>query len=359
MRLARKPATRYCPLLLEPRQAKASHDPHWLWCASGRGGLELACAALGLREGHAVLLPEYICDVVLHPIQRLGLRPVWYALESDLSPNWQNLSARLPEVQAAMLMHPFGQPQDARRFAGYCRNADVLFLEDNAHGYGATLQGRPLGTWGDAGVTSPWKQYPIPCGAGLWFQDIRVAELAHRLSAHWPIAHLPVVKPWCKSRLREALTLVPLLRRAFLAPPSAEMEGPEDPQVPCMAQASIIAALERVQAVSDAARRRQIYAEWSRWLEHSDLTPIFTSLHPEAAPLCFPAYAADVEARQRWLRWGWLHDVAVHTWPTLPAQLRNLPVVTDRWQRLLCFPIHQEMDPQFLRQQLDRLPPPC
>ena len=72
MRLTRKPPTRYWPLLYKHNRGSTSPDQHWLWCASGRGGIELAYTALGMSAGQTILLPEYICDVVLHPLQRLG-----------------------------------------------------------------------------------------------------------------------------------------------------------------------------------------------------------------------------------------------------------------------------------------------
>lgn len=359
MRIARKPATRYWPLLRNSGHDSLYRDQHWLWCASGRGGIELACSALGLSAGQTVLLPEYICDVVLHPLQRLGLQAAWYSLQADLSPNWQNLEAHLPDVQAALLMHPFGQPQDAPRFAACCRRANVLFLEDNAHGYGAALHGQMLGTFGDAGVISPWKQYAVPHGAALWLQNLQVADKARSLCAHWPVAPMPIAKPWCKSRLRELLTLVPAVRRAIMPHPSADMDAEELAQAPCLAQPATTKALERVQPVQDAARRRAVYAEWQNFIERTELEPVFATMRPEAAPLCFAAYAADMDSRQRWLRWGWQHDIAVHTWPTLPKSLRSLPAATDRWQRLLCFPIHQEMKPSLLRDRLDSLTAPC
>ena len=359
MRLTRKPSTRYWPLLCKHHRGSTIPDQHWLWCASGRGGIELACSAANLREGQTVLLPEYICDVVLHPLQRLKLKAAWYSLNTDLTPNWQSLEAQLPGVQAALLMHPFGQPQDAPRFAACCKKAGVLFIEDNAHGYGATLNGQPLGTFGDMGVASPWKQYAVPHGAALWFQNLQIANKAKNLCEHWPVAPVSIAKSWCKSRLRDVLTLVSTLRRIIIPPPAADMDDPDQPQPPCLAHPAVLAVLSGVQPVRDAARRRAIYAEWQTFAAGKELTPVFSSLHPEAAPLCFAAYAADITTRQRWLRWGWQHDIAVHTWPTLPEQLRNRPQAADRWQRLLCFPIHQEMDPSLLRAMLDSLPPPC
>ena len=357
MRLTRKPPIRYGTLLCARRYTVPPRVDQPLWCATGRGGLELAAMALGLHGGQAVLLPAYICDVALIPLEQLGLRPLWYGLKADLSPCWDEIQAKISQTTAALLMHPFGQPQDATRFASLCEAAGVFFLEDNAHGYGASLQGKLLGTWGDAGIASPWKQYPIPHGACVWFREEENAMRARTLYSQWSDASLPMFKPWCRSSVRKLLALFPSVRRAILAPPHGASDlGETCHKPPERIHPAVRAALRSVAPVQDAAQRREIYDIWHRWLQRTNLRPVFPTLVSEAAPLCFPVYAPNESIRNRWLAWGWQYDIAVHTWPELPLSLRTQPEAMARWQVLLCFPIHQQMSPSRLHSYLDSLP---
>lgn len=355
MRLARKPPLdfglqRSCR---KPVDEAALNEI--IWCASGRGALELALQALGLQAGQAVLLPDYVCDVVAHPLQRLGLRAVWYALHDDFAPDWADLERKMPQAQAALLVHFFGQPQDALRFGQLCRSAGVIFLEDNAHGYGALFQGRLLGTWGDAGFVSPWKQYEVAHGAGLWLNSAPAHDRARSVLASWPVAGLPGFTAWCKSRVRDVLSVCSPLRRLVLPAPSPEQIAPEEAHGPEAAHPCVTQRLKSLQPQKDARHRRSIYQQWALLLAQTSLTPAFAELADGAAPLCFAAYAQDVAQRNRWLTWGWKHDIAVHTWPTLPEELRSQPQAIDRWQRLLCFPIHHAMDMQCMHCSLEAI----
>ncbi len=357
-RLARKPSTAFAALLLHGRDATAF--THALPLATGRAAFEIGLRALGVRPGARVLLPEYICDVMLVPFQRLNLRPLYYELDDHLSPDWESLEKMLPSAEAAVLLHPFGQPQDSVRFGTCCGQQGVLFVEDNAHGWGAERDGQPLGTFGDMGFASPWKQYAIPHGAFLYLRPDAAFDEALRLCTALSARWVRYVAPFFKSRLRALLTLTPQLRLRYMRPTYLpEVAAASVPEQPQKMSPSVAGWLAQQRPAADAARRRAVYRIWETWTSAAGLRPVFPALHAGAAPLCFPAYAPDCGSRDDWLRWGWLHDMAVHTWPTLPENLRVLSRIMDRWNRLVCFPIHQEVDSHELSHLLHSLTPPC
>lgn len=55
---------------------------------------------------------------------------------------------------------------DIEAIAEWCRQQQILLLEDCAHSYGATLRGRHSGTFGTAGVFSFYATKAIPAGEG-------------------------------------------------------------------------------------------------------------------------------------------------------------------------------------------------
>lgn len=357
MRIARKPSTAFAALL--GRRGDVPTDRHAAPLATGRAALEIGLRALGVTSGARVLLPSYICDVILLPLQRLGLSPLYYDLDDHLSPDWASLEAMLPSADAALLFHPFGQPQDSARFAELCRRRQVFFIEDNAHGWGAESGGKPLGTMGDMGFVSPWKQYAVPHGAFLYLRSDAVAPKVAQLCDKLPVQTLKFCAPFAKAQLRKLLTLVPWARLRVMRPSYLPEVAAATPTPPLRMSPAVMRYLARQHAVKDAARRRAVYKIWEAWAQKTDLRPVFTTLHNGAAPLCFPAYASTRASWQSWLEWGWRHDLAVHAWPTLPEQLRLMPHVLDRWNRLLCFPVHQKIEPRRLLQLLNRLKPPC
>lgn len=68
---------------------------------------------------------------------------------------------------AVVLVHIGGHLAfDSDRIAGYCRDHDILLIEDCAHAHGASWNGRRAGTWGDAGIWSFAPTKTISTGEG-------------------------------------------------------------------------------------------------------------------------------------------------------------------------------------------------
>ena len=68
---------------------------------------------LKIKQGKEILLPDYICDSVLYPIEDLKLRPVFYSTSEDLTPEWNVLEDKITSKTAAIVMvNFFGQPQE-------------------------------------------------------------------------------------------------------------------------------------------------------------------------------------------------------------------------------------------------------
>ena len=123
-----------------------------------RTALKYGMKQLDLKAGDIVLIPEYICDVVLHPLQQLNLQPRYYPVKDDLSPDWSDLRNLVDNTTKALLMvHYFGQPQRIDKFRNFCDEHNLFLIEDNAHGHGGKYNGHLLGTFGDVGFSSPRK----------------------------------------------------------------------------------------------------------------------------------------------------------------------------------------------------------
>jgi len=68
---------------------------------------------------------------------------------------------------------------DAEQIAHYCKTKDIIFLEDCAHSFGATLNNKQAGTFGNAGVYSFYATKAIFAGEGgiVITGDAELAEL--------------------------------------------------------------------------------------------------------------------------------------------------------------------------------------
>ncbi|MEN3341275.1 MAG: perosamine synthetase [Actinomycetota bacterium] len=71
------------------------------------------------------------------------------------------------EPRAAMLVHIGGHIAfDVERISAFCRDNQIVLLEDCAHAHGAEWHGRRPGTWGDAGIWSFAATKTISTGEG-------------------------------------------------------------------------------------------------------------------------------------------------------------------------------------------------
>ena len=86
--------------------------------------------------------------------------------------------------------------------------------------------------------------------------------------------------------------------------------------------------------------RQTAYNKWQTFALENSLTPVYSKLHPEANPWCFPAYAKDQKDGIKWFDWGWEKNEHVFSWPSLPKDvLTKNGGSFKRWKRLICFHI--------------------
>ena len=126
-----------------------------LVCGSGRAALTLALAAGGVGRDDEVIVPTFCCESVLHPIFAVGARPVFADAGPDLMLTAATVDLALTSrTRAVIVPHMFGNPAPIDAIADLVRTRGVLVLDDAAQALGGELKGRPLGTFGDAGIVS-------------------------------------------------------------------------------------------------------------------------------------------------------------------------------------------------------------
>jgi dTDP-4-amino-4,6-dideoxygalactose transaminase len=140
---------------VEDRLAAYFSVPSTISCDSGRAALELALRATGVREGDEVVLPTFCCVSIVPPVLAIGAVPVLADVGADLSITAETVEAACsPRTRAVVVAHLFGNPAPIDRIAEVCRRRGVALIDDAAQALGATLDGRPVGTFGDAGFVS-------------------------------------------------------------------------------------------------------------------------------------------------------------------------------------------------------------
>lgn len=127
---------------------------HAIAVSSCTSGLILAMKAMGLAG--EVILPSFTFSATGHALVWNGLEPVF----ADCDRSTHQLDpARAEELitertSAIVGVHMFGSPCDTVSLTGLARRKGVAMVFDAAHGFGAKIDGTPLGSFGDVEVFS-------------------------------------------------------------------------------------------------------------------------------------------------------------------------------------------------------------
>lgn len=143
----------------------------------GRGALWQAVAAMNVAPDEHVLVPSYHCGVEIEAVAMTGAGLRYYAVREDLSVDLADLAARADRgSKALLLIHYFGFPQPVAAVRTFCSERGILLIEDCSQALFSTLQGRPLGTFGDVAVFSQRKTLPLPDGGALLINNPALAS---------------------------------------------------------------------------------------------------------------------------------------------------------------------------------------
>jgi dTDP-4-amino-4,6-dideoxygalactose transaminase len=124
-------------------------------CGSGSFALEVVLRALGVREGDEVVIPTFCCTAVVPPILAAGAIPVLADVGNELNMTAKHVDAALTEKTKAIIVpHLFGNPADIETIVELARSKNIRLIDDAAQALGATIDGRPAGSFGDAGIFS-------------------------------------------------------------------------------------------------------------------------------------------------------------------------------------------------------------
>lgn len=129
---------------------------HAVCVNSGNAALQLSLAALGVRPGDEVIVPDYTYIASATAVLMNGTVPVLV----DVDPQTYNIDpasvrrAITPRTTAIIPVHFSGSICAMDELAEIAREHNLVIVEDAAHSHGGTWRNQALGTIGDAGCFS-------------------------------------------------------------------------------------------------------------------------------------------------------------------------------------------------------------
>ncbi|MCU0944902.1 MAG: DegT/DnrJ/EryC1/StrS family aminotransferase [Rubritepida sp.] len=160
-------------------------------CANGTDALMLILRGMGIGPGSTVVTVSHTAVATVAAIEMAGatpllldIDPATYTMDpAELAAVLEAPPPGLPPIRAVIPVHIYGQAADLTPMLAACAKAGVALIEDCAQCHGARLDGRMLGTLGQAAAFS---LYPTKNLGALGDGGILAtgdAELAGRIAA--------------------------------------------------------------------------------------------------------------------------------------------------------------------------------
>ena len=138
---------------------------HGIGVANGTDALEIILRGLGIGPGDGVVTVSHTAVATVASIELVGATPVLAdiddhytlsaaALEAALAGNMSGGKGDKPKIKAVIVVHLYGQIADMPAIAALAKKHGIAVIEDCAQAHGATLGGKPVGSWGNAAAFS-------------------------------------------------------------------------------------------------------------------------------------------------------------------------------------------------------------
>ena len=135
---------------------------------SGTSALQLCLLSLGIGPGDEVIVPSFTFAATANSVCLVGAHPIFV----DIDPTTYNLDPRLIEnaitsrTKAIQVVHLYGLPADMKSIMTIAEKHKLLVIEDAAQAHMASIDGKPVGTFGDAAAFSFYPTKNMTSGEG-------------------------------------------------------------------------------------------------------------------------------------------------------------------------------------------------
>ena len=135
---------------------------------SGTSGLHLGLLSCGIGAGDEVIVPSFTFAATANSVALTGATPVFADISADeftLDP--ASVEASITErTKAIMPVHLYGHPAKMDTLRAIADSHSLLLFEDAAQAHGASLNGTPVGAFGEFAMFSLYPTKNMTSGEG-------------------------------------------------------------------------------------------------------------------------------------------------------------------------------------------------
>lgn len=181
---------------LEEKLARYVGVKHCISCGNGTDALNLSLMAMGIGRGDIVFCPTFTFFATAECIAMQGARPIF--VDSDASTYnmcpldlekkiLKAMEAGEENLKGIISVDLFGLPAKYPEIQAIAKKYRLLLIEDGAQGFGGSINGAMVGSFGDVATTSFFPAKPLGCygdGGAIFTNDDDLAARLMSLRFH-------------------------------------------------------------------------------------------------------------------------------------------------------------------------------
>ena len=157
--------------------------------ASGTDAIHLSINALGIGEGDEVITTPFTFFATVEAILYTGAKPVFVDVEQDtFNMDVGQIEAKITgKTRAILPVHIFGQMADMEEISKIAKRHGLKVIEDCAQSFGANLNGKKAGSFGNTGCFSFYPSKNLGGygdGGIIILNDTKIADKVRKLRNH-------------------------------------------------------------------------------------------------------------------------------------------------------------------------------
>jgi dTDP-4-amino-4,6-dideoxygalactose transaminase len=286
-------------------------------------------------------------------VKKLGLNLKFYRVLENLEIDFDDLEAVAGKAKVLLIIHYFGFPQNMEEILRFCKDREILLIEDCAQALYSRWKGKYLGTFGDYGFFSVRKSLPSPDGGMFFISDKRIS-LDESGFDYYQKKHSQLFSLFSLlikyTEFRVGFTPRTFLRR-FIGLRKRLLEYDATREVNSV-QAISKTSLNLFEITSEediVEKRRKNYSYLQEHLQEiNNIKFFYLSLPEGVCPLCFPILTDNRDKiRNDLLKQG----ISVRAfWDILPEEISasDYPISHQVSEKILLLPIHQSLEEEHL-----------
>ena len=304
----------------------------------GRIAFKYGLIQLGFSKNDKIMLPEYICDILLDPLKDLGIKPIFYEINKDFTTNWKSLKKKyVNSVKAIVVVNYFGFEEENFFFHQFCKKKKIFLIEDSCHSLKTKLKKKNNSS--DFIFFSIQKLVKRTYSGGI----LRINKnFSNSFSPKNKLKKYNIsLKMFLNNFLENNfLKSKRFLKYKFLKMPNfLKLNSIKNERITedCIIDDYSKSIFEKTNLKKIKQKRLDNYFIWEKLCKkNKSIEIIKRKFNKDNIPWVYPAYVNDPKIRKKLFQYGWKNGYSIISWPTLPTQLVNSRN-KNIWKKLVCF----------------------